>query len=93
MTDTIYRFTKEQLDRLLNAHGDMLVEYRDIHGYEESLANCAATGEILEGLDGEREMVEDRPHRYAASLQTMPEPDGFIAPDTPAVHEGSTDEF
>jgi hypothetical protein len=53
-----YTFTREQLNNLLSATIDMHIEYRDVHGHQELDAQILAVGEMLEGLDAERELVE-----------------------------------
>ncbi len=66
-----YRFTREQLSNLLSATIDMHVEYRDVHGYEEADAQILAVGEMLEGLDAEREL--DAAGECKATMQTLKE--------------------
>lgn len=54
---TNYTFTRNQLNTLLFATIDMLIEFRDVHGHEEDGARFEAVDEMFQGLDAEREMV------------------------------------
>lgn len=64
-----YTFTREQLGSLLQATIDMYLEFHDVHGKSEESAKFATCAEMIEGLDGERQMVEEG--ASPASLQTI----------------------
>ena len=52
-----YRFTREQLSTALINAIDMFLEFRDIHGHDQEAARFEAVGEIIDGLDADRELV------------------------------------
>jgi rubrerythrin len=54
----MYTFTKEQLNDLLFGTIGMFIEYRDLHDKTEENARFAAVNEMFEGLDAERELVD-----------------------------------
>jgi hypothetical protein len=63
-----YRFTREQLVDLITGTIKMFVEYRDVHGHpEEDGSDILAVGEMLQGLDAERELAE----HYKPTMQLI----------------------
>lgn len=64
-----YTFTRDQLQRLLEAVIDLHVEYRDVHSYEEADAQFCAIAETLDALDAERELADAG--EYKATMQTL----------------------
>ena len=60
MTNT-YKFTRRQLSDLLDSQVKMFIEYRDVHGKDEEDARFAATAEMLEGLDADKELALTMP--------------------------------
>lgn len=54
-----YQFTQEQLSDLLFGTVEMFIEYRDTHGHEEESAKFAAVKEMFEGLEAEKELVQE----------------------------------
>jgi hypothetical protein len=61
MTMTTYHFTREQLSDLLYATIDMLIEFRDVHGHDEESSKFEAVGEMLDGIDADRELASNDP--------------------------------
>ena len=59
-----YRFTREQLDKLLQQTIEMYIEYKDVHGYSSDLSHDYAVMEMLTGLDADRELVANDPTEY-----------------------------
>lgn len=58
MSENIYTFTDSQLDRVLNEVILLRDEYASTHGQEKSLASTMAISDIIEGLELERELLE-----------------------------------
>ena len=52
----VFHFTRMQLAEALEGVIDMLIEYRDKHGYMEDTAKLKAMQEIIEGIDAEYEL-------------------------------------
>jgi hypothetical protein len=54
---TPYAFTSRQLQEALMGALELYVEYRYTHGHDDRSARLCAVGEVLSGLDAERELV------------------------------------
>lgn len=54
-----YRFTRDQLRRLLDEAVGLFLEFRDAHDREECCARSGAVAEVLEGLDAKRVLHRD----------------------------------
>jgi hypothetical protein len=52
----VYHFTRQQLMAVFGGVIDIMIEYRDKHGYMEDTATIKAVREILEGADAEYEL-------------------------------------
>lgn len=57
MSEETYKFTRRQLNSLLDATIEMFFEYRDVHDKPEVSAKFAAIQEMMEGLDADKELV------------------------------------
>jgi len=56
-----YHFTHDQLTALLYGALDMFFEFREVHGHDEEGAKFAAVGEVMDGLDADRELAAADP--------------------------------
>ena len=54
----MYKFTEDQLIRLIDDHVQLIEEYISKHGYDPSAAKGCAMDETINGLEAERELVD-----------------------------------
>lgn len=61
MAEQTYRFTRAQLEQALRGAIEMYVEFRVAHGRSDEDARLYGAGEILDGLDADRELAASDP--------------------------------
>lgn len=61
MAEPTYRFTRTQLTQALDGAIEMYLEFRDKHGQDDANAKLYGTGEILDGIDADRELAANDP--------------------------------
>ena len=69
---TQYAFTSDQLISLMSGTIEMFREYMHAHGYELEQAASAASLEMLEGLDAERELFNRQELTHEQLTQVYP---------------------
>ena len=73
-----YTFTRAQLTLVLSEAIGLFIEYRDQYGHDEIQARPLAVGEVLEGLDAERDLLAYG-DLDGATLQEMPDDGASIS--------------
>lgn len=72
MSETKYVFTSDQLLHLLVGTIELYCEYRHTHGYDTNRAETAAVVDTLEGLEAERELIDQGEILPANATQSWP---------------------
>lgn len=56
-----YRLTREQLHSALMGAIGLYLEFRDVHEYEDSVAQHAGADEVMAGMDADKELAATDP--------------------------------